>query len=182
MPYRGERVLDVKKLYLETVMLCSALQVPEAQLAALFKDGSFVSRVAECWAAQRFGFKARPSRNTPTPDRVVMLTERGVAFSQSKTRGMGRQGSTADLQQFLNGLNRLVVVDITRFPTVTMWEVNLPVLLQFLVNHGGGGTMSYQGFWDWQARDWVAATALTESPAASLEGKAAVVRGLPHAL
>ena len=173
MPYAGERVLGTHRLHLDLSMVAQALQVPEGQLAALFQDGSFVSRLAECWAAQRFGFKARASRNAPTTDRVVMLTERGVAFSQSKTRGMGRTGSTAhDLQQFLNGLHRLVVVDITRFPLVVMWEVNLPVLLQFLVNHAGRGSLSYKGFYDWQAKDFV--------PAAS--DFARLPKQVPHAL
>lgn len=114
-------------------------------MLAKFRDPRVTSWFAEIWGERLFGYRAHLSSNHPGSDASVGLGALGrfdisvrcfnsssIKFQKSKFIGSGRNASAEDLISSIEGVERVVVVDLRRFPTLRFYPLDSKSLLRLI--------------------------------------------------
>lgn len=159
--------LVVSMLEFDAERIASSLLIEPAQVVEAFRDGRGAWPFSEFWAAQWFAFSKHANSNNPVSDGAVAhvalrdvrisvkaLTRRGVKFQQSRDVGSGRASTRDRLIAAIEGCDRVLVVDIVEFPTVSF----VPVDATRLVGAVHRGDLKVRGWTRAQFYAWVMAT------------------------
>jgi len=111
--------------------IAKALRISPKEAVEALRDGRGAWPFSELWGARLYEFIKHSNTNKPVSDGAVALeqlrdvkisikalTRGGIKFQQSKFVGFGRSTDRDGLVGSLEGCDRVVVVDITGFPTV----------------------------------------------------------------
>ncbi len=125
-----------------------ALRISEVDALEKFRDPRVTSWFAEIWGGTLFGFKRHPSSNYPGSDAQIGLGHIGrfdisvrsfnkgnIKFQKSKFIGSGRKATASDLIDSVEGVERIVIVDLREFPVLDFYPIDSKALLR-LIRHG----------------------------------------------
>jgi len=135
----------IREIILIPQQIAEALKISVESVTKEFQDGRVISRFAEYWAAELFGFHKHNGSNIPLTDgelttpqmgsikvSVRTLTKRGIKFQQSKFIGYGRSCNKENLIKSIEEVDKFCVVDITNFPKITLVLLDTKVLLRWI--------------------------------------------------
>lgn len=176
---------DVKKQRLEVVQstllvdeIARALRISPEDAAEKFKDPRVASWFAEIWGETLFGYRRHPSSNNPGSDGRLSLGKIGrfeisvrcfnkgsIRFQKSKFIGSGRRSTTDDLIQSVEEVERIVLVDLREFPTLSFYPIDSKAILK-LIRTGKlkSNGMTPKRFEAWIAQDFVLEKSTVELP------------------
>ena len=116
-------------------------------MARKFQDGRITSWFAEIWGERLFSYKAHTNTNYPGSDASIdigalgsfeisvrSLTKSGTKFQKSANIGSGRTATQQDVIEAIASVERVVVVDIRNFPSLTFIPLDSKWLLQHAFN------------------------------------------------
>ena len=150
-PSRGfakpKRTLTFRKTALSVDQISQALKVTPDDVARKFQDGRITSWFAEIWGERLFSYKAHTNTNYPGSDASIdigalgsfeisvrSLTKSGTKFQKSANIGSGRTATQQDVIEAIASVERVVVVDIRNFPSLTFIPLDSKWLLQHAFN------------------------------------------------
>jgi hypothetical protein len=160
----GKKHLTVVRSKLSLDEIAKALRVSEKDALEKFKDPRVTSWFAEIWGETLFGYKRHPSSNNPGSDAQIAIGNLGrfeisvrcfnkgaIKFQKSKYIGSGRTATRQHLVDSVNDVERVVVVDISRFPELTLYPIDSKDLLGEI----WAGTLTTSGFTPKRFRNWL---------------------------
>jgi hypothetical protein len=123
--------------------IAKALRISPKDALEKFTDPRVVSWFAEIWGETLFGFRRHPSSNHPGSDASLILGAIGrfdvsvrcfnkgnVKFQKSKFIGSGRKGTDNDLIESVEAVERIVIVDLRKFPTLDFYPIDSKSVLK----------------------------------------------------
>jgi len=150
----SKRLLTCWKAVLSVDDLSNALKITPEEVVAKFRDGRITSWFAEIWGAKLFGYQKHLSSNHPGSDASIdigligpyeisvrTVTNSGIKFQKSKDIGSSRGATQTDVYNAISDVERVVVVDIRKFPEVTF----IPLDSKWLLRHAHNGTLTANG-------------------------------------
>jgi hypothetical protein len=164
--------LIVSKINFDISAIAAALKITSEQVISAFRDGRGAWPFSELWGAHLYEFIKHANTNQPFSDGAVALgqlrdvnvsvkalTNRGIKFQQSKYVGFGRSTDQAGLIASIEACDRIVVVDITEFPSVSF----VPIDSTRLIGAAHTGQLTVRGWRKPGLYRWVEQTyAVTE--------------------
>ena len=180
-----EKLLDpltIVETELSVDEISRALRIAPADALAKFRDPRVTSWFAEIWGETLFGYKKHLSSNHPGPDAALNLGSLGrfdiavrcfygstIKFQKSKFIGSGRSATMEDLSESFESVERYVVVDLRRFPTMRF----VPLDSKALMRKVRFGTLTTAGisprrFDTWLSENFQIEVLRMELPAAAL--------------
>lgn len=134
--------LAVSILEFDIEAIAEALHLTSAEAQAAFRDGRGAWPFSELWGQRLYEFLKHTNTNVPISDgafalgqlgdatiSVKALTRAGVKFQQSKDVGIGRKSTKEKLVAALESCDRVIVVDVTDFPSVRFMPIDTTRLL-----------------------------------------------------
>jgi hypothetical protein len=125
--------------------MADALCVTADDVMAKFQDPRVTSWFAEIWGERLFAYKKHLSSNHPGSDAQIDLGAIGrfdisvrcfnkntIKFQKSKFIGSGRSATTNDLIESVESVERVVVVDLRRFPLLRFIPLDSKSLLKLI--------------------------------------------------
>lgn len=122
-----------------------ALRLLPEQVVKKFSDPRITSWFAEIWGERLFKYQAHVNSNHPGSDAKINLGNIGrfeisvrcfnkntIKFQKSKFIGSGRRASLDDLYQSIEDVERVVVVDLRRFPLLRFIPLDSKPLLKLV--------------------------------------------------
>jgi hypothetical protein len=144
---RPRRTLTIWKTALSVDQISQALKVTPDDVARKFQDGRITSWFAEIWGERLFSYKAHANTNHPGSDASIdigalgsfeisvrSLTKSGTKFQKSANIGSGRVATQQDVIDAVASVERVVMVDIRDFPSLTFIPLDSKWLLQHAFN------------------------------------------------
>ena len=139
----ARQALTVVRSTLALDEIARALRISSKDALEKFTDPRVVSWFAEIWGETLFGFRRHPSSNHPGSDASLVLGAIGrfdisvrcfnkgnVKFQKSKFIGSGRKGTTSDLIESVEAVERIVIVDLRDFPTLDFYPIDSKIVLK----------------------------------------------------
>jgi hypothetical protein len=121
----------------------AALKLTPEDVIAKFRDARITSWFAEIWGERLFSYRKHTSSNHPGSDASIplgaigrfdisvrCLTRAGIKFQKSKNIGSGRSATLEDVYSAIEGVERVVVVDIREFPRLRFIPLDSKWLLR----------------------------------------------------
>ena len=143
MASKQELVVVQSILSLEEI--ANALRIAEADAIEKFQDPRVASWFAEIWGETLFGYRRHASSNHPGSDAALSLGPIGrfdisvrcfnkgnIKFQKSKFIGSGRRGNVDDLITSVEEVERMVVVDLRKFPCLTFYPLDSKSILRLI--------------------------------------------------
>lgn len=131
-----------------------ALKIAPSDVVAKFRDGRVTSWFAEIWGERLFSYTKHINSNYPGSDgsidlgamgpfeiSVRSLTNAGIKFQKSMNIGSGRSATQDDVDDSIAGVERVVVVDIRNFPSLTF----IPIDSKWLLRQAHKGAITARG-------------------------------------
>ncbi|MBE7184511.1 MAG: hypothetical protein INR68_08910 [Methylobacterium mesophilicum] len=159
--------LVVTKIEFNPQSIAEALRIEPDQVISAFRDGRGAWPFSEIWGAKLYEFIKHGNTNVPFSDGAIALeqlrdvnvsvkalTRGGIKFQQSKFVGFGRRTDKEGLIASLEACDRVVIVDLTEFPTVSF----LPVDGTRLVSAAHKGALTTTGWSKAALMKWLQAT------------------------
>jgi hypothetical protein len=150
----SKRRLTCWKATLSVDEISKALKIAPQDVIRKFRDGRITSWFAEIWGERLFSYKKHASTNFPGSDASIdlgaigpfeisvrSLTDAGIKFQKSANIGSGRRATKDDVYDAIEGVERVVVVDIRSFPDVTF----IPLNSKWLLRQARDGKLSASG-------------------------------------
>ena len=143
LPERDRLTIVQAELSLEAI--CGALRLSRDEAVAKFRDPRITSWFAEIWGERLFGYRKHLNPNHPGSDGAIALGAIGrfdisvrcfnrgaIKFQKSKHIGSGRRASAEDLVAAVEGVERVVVVDLRAFPRLRFFPIDSKSLLRLI--------------------------------------------------
>jgi hypothetical protein len=137
--------LSVVKATLSLDEIARSLRISTVDAAEKFKDPRVASWFAEIWGETLFGYKRYANSNNPGSDAKLALGVIGrfeisvrcfnagnIRFQKSKFIGSNRKGTIEDLIQSVEEVERVVLVDLRRFPTLSFYPIDSKAVLKLI--------------------------------------------------
>ena len=119
-----------------------ALKIAPDETVTAFQDGRGAWPFSEIWGEHLYEFIKHCNTNNPVSDGAIALehlrdvnvsikalTKSGIKFQQSKYVGYGRKTDQEGLIASIEACDRIIVVNITEFPTVRFIPIDAPRLV-----------------------------------------------------
>lgn len=159
--------LVISKIEFDPNKIADALRIDPEQVVSAFRDGRGAWPFSEIWGAKLYEFIKHGNTNVPFSDGAIALeqlrdvnvsvkalTRGGIKFQQSKFVGFGRSTDKDGLIASLEACDRVVIVDLTEFPTVAF----IPVDGTRLVSAAHKGALTTNGWSKAALRKWLDVT------------------------
>jgi hypothetical protein len=143
-----------------------ALRISELDALEKFRDARITSWFAEIWGETLFGFRRHPSSNYPGSDAQIRLgnigrfdisvrsfNKRNIKFQKSKFIGSGRKATANDLIDSVEGVERVVIVDLRKFPVLDFYPIDSKDILRQIRQ----GSLTTAGLTPRRFDSWIAA-------------------------
>src|SRR5689334_15159550 len=157
-PLKGSATLKRALIFWETALsveqISQALKITPADVVSKFQDGRVASWFAEIWGERLFSYTKHTNTNYPGSDArielgaigpfeisVRSLTKAGIKFQKSANIGSGRNASQIDVDDAIASVERVVVVDIRKFPNLTF----IPLDTKWLLRQAHNGVLTASG-------------------------------------
>jgi hypothetical protein len=137
--------LTVLRTTLSLEEISTALRISPADAIAKFQDARVTSWFAEIWGERLFNYTKHVSANQPGSDAAIALGDIGrfdigvrcffrntIKFQKSKFIGSGRTANKEDLIASLEEIERYVIVDLRKFPTLSFYPLDTKSLLRLV--------------------------------------------------
>jgi hypothetical protein len=137
--------LTVVETTLSVEDMAAALRISSVDVIAKFKDPRVTSWFAEIWGERLFGYRKHGSANHPGSDARLDLGALGrfdisvrcfnrntIKFQKSKYIGSGRSATLDDLIDSVESVERVVIVDLRRFPRLRFFPLDSKSLLRLI--------------------------------------------------
>ncbi|MCH4025610.1 MAG: hypothetical protein LKE94_09145 [Acetobacter fabarum] len=137
--------LTVVKTQLSLKEISIALKISEKDALDKFTDARITSWFAEIWGERLFSYRKHINSNHPGSDAALDLGALGqfeisvrcfnkgtIKFQKSKHIGSGRSASLEDLEEALESVERVVIVDLRKFPKLSFYPIDSKSLLKLL--------------------------------------------------
>jgi hypothetical protein len=159
--------LVISRVSFDVEAIASALRLTPDQVIAALSDGRGAWPFSEFWGERLYEFVKHSNTNEPSSEGAVALeqlrnvnvsikalTKAGVKFQQSKFVGSSRSATTADLVASVEACDRVIVVDITAFPSIRF----IPIDGTRLVSAVHRGELGLTGWKPQRLNSWLNAT------------------------
>lgn len=145
--------LTVLRTTLSLDAISDALRISREDAVVKFQDARVTSWFAEIWGERLFNYTKHASANQAGSDAAIALGNIGrfdigvrcffrntLKFQKSKFIGSGRSATKEDLISSLEDVERYVIVDLRKFPTLYFYPLDTKSLLRLV--HAGKLTVS----------------------------------------
>lgn len=120
-------MIEKQSIVLIPENIAKVLGIYLSAVQTLFRDGRVLSPFARQWVARLWGEDAMP-------ETLVRVVGDVLHLSQSATRGKGRSGCLAELEEFIAEHKWVVVVDAQLFPKVDFYRLPTRFPLEWVEN------------------------------------------------
>lgn len=174
----AQQQMVVVQARLNLGQIARALRIAQTDAIEKFKDPRITSWFAEIWGETLFGYRRHASSNHPGSDAKLALGSIGrfdisvrcfnkhnIKFQKSKHIGSGRKASANDLIQSVEEVERIVIVDLRKFPLLSFYPIDSKAILQ-LIRTGNLTTtgLTPKKFDVWIAQEFVVRIEMVELP------------------
>jgi hypothetical protein len=141
----AKQQLVVVQASLSLAEIARSLRISESDAIEKFQDPRVTSWFAEIWGETLFGYRRHVSSNHPGSDAQLALGPIGrfdisvrcfnkgnIKFQKSKFIGFGRNASAEDLIASVEDVERMVVVDLRRFPLLSFYPIDSKSILRLI--------------------------------------------------
>jgi hypothetical protein len=162
----AKRPLQVVRSTMSLDEIARALRVSSADALEKFMDPRVCSWFAEIWGETLFGYRRHLSSNNPGSDAQMILGAIGrfeisvrcfnrgnIKFQKSKFIGSGRKATPDDLIESVESVERIVIVDLRKFPVLSFYPIDSKDVLRRIRQK----TLTTSGLTPKRFDEWLAA-------------------------
>lgn len=137
--------LTILRTTLSVDDISKALHITPDDVVAKFQDARVTSWFAEIWGERLFNYTKHANANHAGSDAAIVLGDIGrfdigvrcffrntLKFQKSKFIGSGRSATMEDLIASVEDVERYVIVDLRRFPTLDFYPLDTKALLRLI--------------------------------------------------
>lgn len=180
--------LTILEAELSVPAIAAALGLTPDEVVRKFRDPRITSWFAEIWGERMFSYKTHSSSNHPGSDARVEMGALGrfeisvrsfntnsIKFQKSRHIGSGRSATQDDLIAAIEEVERIVVVDLRRFPVLRFVPLDSKLLLRLIRQ----GKLTASGITPRRFDTWLAETFDVNVQPTSIQQPAAPPSALP---
>lgn len=140
--------LVISRIEFDPVKIAEALKITPDEVVDALRDGRGAWPFSEIWGERLYEFIKHSNTNNPVSDGAIALeqlrdvnvsikalTKSTIKFQQSKYVGYGRKTDQTGLIASIEACDRIIVVDITEFPTVRFIPIDATRLVGAAYKH-----------------------------------------------